>query len=198
MEKNQWLHDRITIISALSKKTETQELLLELHKIESRTPEQQRDYDILVRAEKAAAKAEKAAKEASTLASKKREAERKARAHEMIQLAGLLALVRMPSGEPLLDSATGKLQGMSKATLLGILDVAVKTEDKNRFPQWNMRGEKILAELEKPKSREEKPETTPPEPQKQPTGALQDVVRENPQPTTPMAARPFSVQNNGG
>jgi hypothetical protein len=90
----------------------------------------------LIRAEQAAERAVKARSAAAKLiqAEKRQaqEAERKARAHRLIQQGVLFDLAG--------------LSASSRGELLGVLLAAAKTEDPHRWAAWKQAGEALLAE----------------------------------------------------
>lgn len=83
--KPTWADARVGHLKTLKAPTDAQALLIELHGTK-RGPEQDRIYDTLVRAERAAERAQKAQAEAARLTARKRDEDRKARAHRLIQL----------------------------------------------------------------------------------------------------------------
>ena len=56
---NEWFSERLTYISALKNPSDAQKLLLELAKIQYRTPDQEKKLNALIKAEKAIDRANK-------------------------------------------------------------------------------------------------------------------------------------------
>ncbi|MDP3330796.1 MAG: hypothetical protein Q8S55_02185, partial [Methylococcaceae bacterium] len=94
-DKNaEWLNNRVLTLKALKSRTEQQNILIELFDKQNRTPQDDKKFNALVRAEKAAERANKAKQAASNLIQAEKhaekKAERKARDHELFNAAGLL------------------------------------------------------------------------------------------------------------
>ena len=96
-----------------------------------------------MRAEKAAERAQKARADAARIVNAEKITERKARDHELYQVAGLLSLaglVDKHSGKPMTDR--GELLG----ALLGLAKVPA---DDSRRAEWKRAGDALLAERER-------------------------------------------------
>jgi hypothetical protein len=131
-----WLTDRVDHIKGLKSPSQQQAFLVVLAEKEGRTPEEDKKLALIVRAEKAAIRAVKARQEAATLISADRkaakEAERKARAHRLVQQGLLFDLARM--------------QRRSRGELMGLL-LNVKLDDA----QWaalKTKGDAFLAQID--------------------------------------------------
>ena len=143
-DKNEdWLNNRVLYLKGLKSRTEQQNLLIELYD-KDRTPQDDKKFTVLVRAEKATERANKARQEASKLIQAEKhaekKAERKARDHELFNAAGLLILAG------LVDTKTGK-PTIDKNELLGALvGLAKVPETDQRRTEWKKAGAAILAE----------------------------------------------------
>jgi cytochrome P450 len=144
-EKNaEWLNNRVLTLKALKSRTEQQNILIDLFDKQNRTPQDDKKFNALVRAEKAAERANKAKQAASNLIQAEKHAEkkavRKARDHELFNAAGLLILAG------LVDTETGK-PTIDKNELLGALAGLAKVpESDQRRTEWKKAGAAILAE----------------------------------------------------
>jgi hypothetical protein len=144
-DKNEdWLNNRVLTLKGLKSRTEQQNILVELFDKQNRTSQDEKRFNVLVRAEKAVERATKAKQAASNLIQAEKhtekKAERKARDHELFNAAGLLIL----SG--LVDTKTGK-PTIDKNELLGALAGLAKVpESDQRRTEWKKAGAAILAE----------------------------------------------------
>jgi len=144
-DKNaEWLNNRVLTLKALKSRTEQQNILIELFDKQNRTPQDDKKFNALVRAEKAAERANKAKQAASNLIQAEKhaekKAERKARDHELYNAAGLLILAG------LVDTKTGK-PTIDKNELLGALAGLAKVQESDpRRTEWKKAGAGILAE----------------------------------------------------
>jgi cytochrome P450 len=144
-DKNEeWLNNRVLTLKALKSRTEQQNILIELLDKQNRTPQDDKKFNALVRAEKAAERANKAKQAASNLIQAEKhaekKAERKARDHELFNAAGLLILAG------LVDTKTGK-PTIDKNELLGALAGLAKVPESDpRRTEWKKAGAGILAE----------------------------------------------------
>ncbi len=137
--KEEWLAARLAYLRGLKSPTEMQRLLLLLADKPDRTSEEERKFNAVVRAEKAADFAAKARSEAANLINAEKraqaEAERKARAKRLIELGALFDLAG--------------LDGQDRGALLGaLLGVAKTLGDAPRWEQWKSSGDALLAERE--------------------------------------------------
>jgi hypothetical protein len=144
-DKNEdWLNNRVLYLKGLKSCTEQQKILIELFDNKNRTPQDEKRFNVLVKAEKAIERANKAKQAASNLIQAEKhaekKAERKARDHELYNAAGLLILAG------LVDTKTGK-PTIDKNELLGALAglAKVPTEDSRRA-EWKKAGVAIFSE----------------------------------------------------
>lgn len=138
-----WLTDRLAYLSGLKSPNDQQRLLLLLTEKAEQSKDDIRKIAALVRAEKAAERAQKARADASRIVNAEKITERKARDHELYQVAGLLSLaglVDKHSGKPMPDR--GELLG----ALLGLAKVPA---DDPRRAEWKRAGDALLAERER-------------------------------------------------
>lgn len=146
-DKNaEWLNNRVLTLKALKSRTEQQNILIELSDKQNRTPQDDKKFNALVRAEKAAERANKAKQAASNLIQAEKhaekKAERKARDHELFNAAGLLILAG------LVDTKTGK-PTIDKNELLGALAGLAKVPESDpRRIEWKKAGAAIFLEQE--------------------------------------------------
>ena len=122
---NDWLAEKITYLAALKKPSDAQQLLLELSRISDRTPEQEKKFNALIKAEKAMDRANKEKIVVRKLLNAEKEAQRKVRTKHLIQLGALFEIAELDQRNP--------------AELLGIL---LKTaEIAQDDPKWERRAE---------------------------------------------------------
>jgi hypothetical protein len=77
-DKNEdWLNNRVLTLKGLKSRTEQQNILIELFERQNRTPQDDKKFNALVRAEKAAERANKAKQVASNLIQAEKHAEKK-------------------------------------------------------------------------------------------------------------------------
>lgn len=136
---NQWLSEKITYIAALKNPSDAQQLLLELSKISERTPEQEKKFSTLIKAEKAIERANKEKIAVRKLLNAEKEAERKARTRHLIQLGALFEIAQLDQRNP--------------AELLGILlkTAEIAPEDP-KWEIWSEIGQNCLNERTTQKS----------------------------------------------
>lgn len=131
-----WLRKRVAYLKALKGRSEPQALLVLLAEKPDRSPVEEKRLASLVRAERAAERAVEARlKVAQWMQAEKRQAkdaERKARAHRLIQQGVLFDLAG--------------LEQRSRGELLGLLLAAAKTDDPSRWAHWREAGDALLAE----------------------------------------------------
>ncbi len=136
--KEEWIAARLAYLRGLKSPTEMQRLLMLLADKPDRTPEEEKKFNAVVRAEKAADFAAKARSEAANLINAEKraqaEAERKARTKRLIELGALFGLAG--------------LDGQDRGALLGALLGMAKVEDADRWGQWKRAGDALLAERE--------------------------------------------------
>jgi len=145
-DKNEdWLNNRVLYLKGLKSCTEQQKILIELFDNQNRTPQDEKRFNVLVKAEKAIERANKAKQAASNLIqaekNAEKKAERKARDHELYNAAGLLILAG------LVDTKTGK-PTIDKDKLLGaLLGLSKVPESDPRQDEWKKAGAAKLAEI---------------------------------------------------
>ena len=126
-----WLSEKISYISALKNPTDAQTLLLELAKIEYRTPDQERKLNALIKAEKAIDRANKQKVVVKKLLNAEKEAERKARTRHLIQLGALFEIANLDKRDP--------------AELLGVLLKTAEIDPNDmKWQIWKDLGQNIL------------------------------------------------------
>ena len=136
MNRDEWLMNRVAFLKGLKSSTEPQQLLVLLAEKPDRSAADNQLLAALVRLEQANDRAAQARLAATKLiqANKRQsaKAERKARAHRLIQQGVLFDLAG--------------LAHRSRGELLGLLLAAAKTEDPQRWAHWKEAGEALLAE----------------------------------------------------
>jgi hypothetical protein len=133
-----WLTNRVLYLKGLKSRTEQQNILVELFDKKNRTSQDEKRFNVLVRAEKAIERATKAKQAASNLIQAEKhaekKAERKARDHELFNAAGLLILAG------LVDTKTGK-PTIDKDELLGaLIGLANVPADHEKRIEWKKVG----------------------------------------------------------
>lgn len=131
MEKNTWADNHVAMLKGQKSMTEQQELIVLLYDKANRTGEESKQLDVLLKAAKAAERAKLAAKDAADLIGARKEAERKARNHRLIQ-QGLL-----------IDFA--ELDGWSRGEILGVLLAVKQQASEDRRAAWKREGDALLA-----------------------------------------------------
>ena len=136
MNRDEWLMNRVAFLKGLKSSTEPQQLLVLLAEKPDRSAADNQLLAALVRLEQANDRAAQARLAATKLiqANKRQsaKAERKARAHRLIQQGVLFDLAG--------------LESRSREELLGLLLAAAKTEDPQRWAAWKQAGDALLAE----------------------------------------------------
>ena len=143
MTQDKWLNERLAYIRGLKAPNDQQRLMLMLAEKGTLSADEARKLNALIRAEKAAERAQKARADAARIVNAEKVSERKARDHELYQVAGLLSLaglVDKHSGKPMTDR--GELLG----ALLGLAKVPA---DDSRRAEWKRAGDALLAERER-------------------------------------------------
>jgi hypothetical protein len=139
MADNEFLTDRIKYIKGLKSPSEQQSLLVTLAEMPERTASDDRKLAALLKAEKAQLRALRARSEVQRLVNAEKEAARKARNHQLFEVAGLLSLAG------LLDKTTGKPL-TDRGELLGaLLAIAETPADDPRRASWKRKGDALLA-----------------------------------------------------
>lgn len=139
MGENEFLNDRLTYIKGLKNPSEQQSLLVMLAEMPERNASDDRKLAALLRAEKAQLRAQRARSEVQRLVNAEKEAARKARNHQLFEVAGLLSLAG------LLDKTTGKPL-TDRGELLGaLLAIAETPADDPRRASWKRKGDALLA-----------------------------------------------------
>lgn len=130
---NDWLAEKITYLAALKKPSDAQQLLLELSRISDRTPEQEKKFNALIKAEKAMDRANKEKIVVRKLLNTEKEAQRKVRTKHLIQLGALFEIAELDQRNP--------------AELLGILlKTAEIAQDDPKWEIWAEIGQNCLNE----------------------------------------------------
>lgn len=138
MGDNEFLNDRLTYIKGLKNPSDQQRLLVMLAEMPQRNASDERKLAALLRAEKAQLRAQRARNEVQRLVNAEKEAARKARNHQLFEVAGLLSLAG------LLDKTTGKPL-MDRGELLGaLLDIAEMPADDPRRTPWKRKGDALF------------------------------------------------------
>ncbi len=136
VKRDEWLTNRVAYLKSLKALSEPQQLLVLLTEKPDRSAADNQLLAALVRLEQANDRAAQARLAATKLIqSRKRQsakAERKARAHRLIQQGVLFDLAG--------------LESRSRGELLGLLLAAAKTEDPQRWAAWKQAGDALLAE----------------------------------------------------
>ena len=136
MNRDEWLQQRVTSLKNLKARTEPQQLLVLLAEKPDRSAADNQMLAALIRVEQANDRAAQARLAVAKLiqASKRQsaKAERKARAHRLIQQGVLFDLAG--------------LESRSRGELLGVLLAAAKTDDPHRWTTWKQAGDALLAE----------------------------------------------------
>jgi hypothetical protein len=135
----QWTQERAQYIRGLKTPTEYQQIILMLLEKAERTAEESKKLNVLLKAERAAARAQAAKADAVRIMNADKLAERKARDHEMYQAAGLLAMAG------LVDRKTGK-PTRDRGELLGALLALAKSNiDEAKRSEWKRVGDEALS-----------------------------------------------------
>ena len=138
----EWLPERLAYLRGIRNPTEQQRLMLLLAEKIDRTADDERKLKALVRAEKAAQRAQRARADAARILDIEKTAARKARDHEMYQVAGLMGLAG------LLDKATGR-PTRDRGELLGALMDLARIQDSEKSAIWKRAGDSLLAQMER-------------------------------------------------
>ena len=128
----QWLLERVEYLRKLKAPNEQQRLLMLLAEKLDRSPTDDRNLAVLVRAEKADERLAKLRASAARVVSEEKAATRKARNHRLIQQGLLFDLVGLESRDP--------------AELAGALAALAEVDYPARFAQWKIKGQAILAQ----------------------------------------------------
>lgn len=128
----QWLLERVEYLRKLKAPNEQQRLLMLLAEKLDRSPTDDRNLAVLVRAEKADERLAKLRASAARVVSEEKAATRKARNHRLIQQGLLFDLVGLESRDP--------------AELAGALAALAEVDDPARWAQWKIKGQAILAQ----------------------------------------------------
>lgn len=142
----EWLQKKLDSIRSIKEPTDLQRLFLTLAENPRRTSEESKNFDALLRAEKAQERAETARIAARAIVTDQKSAEKKARDHEMYEAAGLMGMAG------LLDTKTGKLN-RSRAAILGALHSLAEVDDSRRWEGWAAKGDAIFTEHEAAKKK---------------------------------------------
>ena len=120
----QWLLERVEYLRKLKAPNEQQRLLMLLAEKLDRSPTDDRNLAVLVRAEKADERLAKLRASAARVVSEEKAATRKARNHRLIQQGLLFDLVGLESRDP--------------AELAGALAALAEVDDPSRWAQWKI------------------------------------------------------------
>ncbi len=136
-----WIDERVEFLKKASRITEEQKLLIALYdEREFLTAIQKRKFDVLVTAERAAAKAARAKAELRAIEDNEKKQSRKERNHELFKAAGLLSLAG------LLDKESGK--PLDAGALLGaLLDIAEQIKSPEKMKAYKQAGDVILNKI---------------------------------------------------
>lgn len=132
-KQEKWLQGRIQYIKTLPQPTDIQKLLLILAENPGRTTEENKQFDALIRSEKAEERAETARIAARAIVTNKQDAEKKARNHRLIERGSLSDLAGLQDMDP--AEFLGALLGLSK----------VPADDPRRL-EWKRAGNALLTE----------------------------------------------------
>lgn len=127
---SKWEENYITVLKGQATKNDQQELTVLLFDKQDKTPQEIKDLNILLRAEHTKELAKTAALNASKLLNAKKDEERKARNHRLIQQGALIYLAN--------------LQGWDKGELLGGLLALTKVAAESKT-NWKQQGDELLA-----------------------------------------------------
>ncbi|QDH13241.1 hypothetical protein E3E12_02400 [Formicincola oecophyllae] len=136
-------------LASLKKRSRQQDMLLSLAGIANRTPQQQKTFDTLLRAEKAADRAVRAATKAAKIVNAKARAERRQREQGITECAELLVLAG------LLDDKTGHPIWETSELLGALIEIANQPQKKSH---WKSVGQARLAQKKLRRSSKENPE----------------------------------------
>jgi hypothetical protein len=127
---NKWEGNYIALIKKLATKNDQQNLTILLFEKQDKTAQEEKELNILLKAERTKEIAKTAALNAVKLLTSKKDEERKARNHRLIQQGALIDLAN--------------LQGWDKGLLLGGLLALSKVADENK-KNWKQQGNELLA-----------------------------------------------------
>ena len=133
-QKQSWEEKRVQYITGLKRPTEAQQLLALLFQKSNRTPDETKKLAVLLKAEKATARALDANAAITKMMSSARDEERRARNHRLIEQGILFDLAGLDT--------------ISRGEMLGaLLAVAVTAKDKPEvWASWKKNGDALLAE----------------------------------------------------
>ena len=126
-----WNADFVARVKGLKLRNEQQRLIVLLFEKRNRSKDEEKELELLLRAERAKERAKSAELAAVKLLGCRKDAERKARNHRLIQL-GLLV-----------DMAG--LEGRSRGEILGCLQSQSAVQD-DKWAEWKRRGDALLAD----------------------------------------------------
>lgn len=138
MHNPEWLRQRLEYLHGLNKPTAQQQLLMALADLPKRSSREQKQLEVLVRAERAAERAQKARGEANGIQDRETYRLRKKRDHALYRAAGLLGLAGV------VDAKTGELK-IDAGVLVGVLHhlLTLSPEETARFKSV---GDALIAE----------------------------------------------------
>ena len=126
-----WSADFVVRVKDLKSMNEQQQLIVLLFEKRNRTKDEEKELDLLMKAERAKERAKSAELAAVKLLGSRKDAERKARNHRLI-LLGLLV-----------DMAG--LEGRSRGEILGCLHSQSAVQEE-RWAEWKRQGDALLVE----------------------------------------------------
>lgn len=136
-----WIDERVEYLKSASKISDAQKLLIALYDEQANlTAVQKKKYELLVTAEKAAAKNERAIAALRAIETNEKEISRKERNHQLFKAAGLLSLAG------LIDKESGKPNDAG-ALLGGLLSIAEQLKDPAKAEQYRKTGDTILKQI---------------------------------------------------
>jgi len=135
----EWLEKRIRYIEGLKSLTENQQTLMELAGKAKRSAIEERQFKNAVKLEKLDEQTVKTKAESKMLKNSVKQAERKARDHELYKSAGILLI-----GSGLVDTKTGKIIGDVEEQLGALIALNQSTPDDKRREQWKQIGAEKL------------------------------------------------------
>lgn len=132
----------LDFLKALSRPTDYQKLLIELHEKTDRTAIEDKKLSALIKTEKATIRAKKAKQDMQNLLNaertKQKALERKARTKRLIELGALFDIANLGHHDP--------------ATLVGMLSSIKIASNDPRWAEWHGKGVSILQERKQAKN----------------------------------------------
>lgn len=138
MHNTEWLKQRLEYLHGLHKPSAQQQLLMALADLPQRSSREQRQLEVLVRAEKAAERAQKARGEANGVLDTESRQSRKKRDHALYRAAGLMGVAGV------VDGKTGELH-IDAGVLVGALR-HLMTLSPEEIAGFKTTGDALIAE----------------------------------------------------